>query len=58
MAKLFALLTGTDYDAIAGSFALETPEQPDVEPWDLENLIFPVNSIPEEYVRALGEPAR
>src|SRR5262245_57641870 len=54
LAKLFVLLTGTDYDAIIGSFTKETPEQPDVEPWDLENLVFPVYSIPEQYVRALA----
>jgi hypothetical protein len=54
LARLFVLLTGTNYDTVAGSFTRETPAQPDVESWDFENLIFPVYSIPEQYVRALA----
>jgi hypothetical protein len=54
LAKLFVILTGTEYQTIIDSFQQETPDQPDVEPWDLENLIFPVDSIPEQYVRALA----
>lgn len=54
LAELFVKLTGTDYDTIIASFTCETPEQPGVEPWDLENLIFPVYSIPERYVLALA----
>jgi hypothetical protein len=54
LGKLLVLLTGADYHTIVDSFTLETPEQPDVEPWDFDNLIFPVYSIPEQYVRALA----
>src|SRR5690349_4458068 len=54
LAKLFVILTDIDYDTIIGSFTKETPDQPDVEPWDFENLIFPVYSIPDRYVRALA----
>jgi hypothetical protein len=54
LAKLFALLTGDSYDTIIGSFLKMTPDQPDVEPWDIENLIPPVLLIPERYVSALA----
>ena len=54
-AKLYAMLTGDDYSTVIDSFTKVTPEQPDVEPWDLENLINPVYLIQEKYVRALAE---
>ena len=42
------------YDTIIKCFTDQTPEQPDVRPWDVENLLDPVFLIPEPYVRALS----
>ena len=54
LAKLCVFLTGDDYGAVFKSFVDQTPPQPDVQPWDFENLIPPVLLIPERYVRGLA----
>jgi hypothetical protein len=54
LAKLCVLLTGDKYDVIVRSFVNQTPNQPDVEPWDFENLLNPVLLIPEHYVSAIA----
>jgi hypothetical protein len=55
LAKLCAFLSGDKYDKVIGSFVDQIPEQPDVEPWDFENLLSPVYLIPEAYVRAIAD---
>jgi len=54
LAKLCVLLTGDKYDAVIDSFIKQTPDQPDVESWDFENLISPVFLIPDSCVRAIA----
>ncbi|MBA4190758.1 MAG: hypothetical protein C0467_22460 [Planctomycetaceae bacterium] len=54
LAKLCVFLTGDKYDAIIGSFANQTPDQPEVEPWDIENLLNPVLLIPRHYISAIA----
>src|SRR5262245_27350812 len=54
LAKLLVLITGDDYNAIIDSFTNQIPEQPDVEPWEIDKLLFPVCLIPRKYVRALA----
>lgn len=53
-AKLLAFISGDKYAKVIDSLVDQTPEQPDVEPWDFENLINPVFLIPERYVQALA----
>jgi hypothetical protein len=55
LAKLGVFLTGDKYDKVIDSFVDQTPEQPDVEPWDFENLLNPVYLIPEAYVHAMAD---
>ena len=55
LVKLLVMLTKEKFRTIFDSFEKLTPEQPDVEPWDFENLINPVFAVPEKYVRALAE---
>ena len=38
LAKLCVFLTGDKYDDTVRSFVNQMPKQPDVEPWDFENL--------------------
>lgn len=54
LAKLCVFLTRDKYDVIISSFVNQTPNQPDVEPWDFENLLNPVLLIPEHYVCAIA----
>ena len=55
LAKLCVFVTGDRYDTVIKSFVNQTPKQPDVEPWDFENLLNPVMLIPERYVHALAD---
>ena len=54
LAKLCVILTGDKYDGIISSFVKQTPNQPDVEPWDFEKLLNPVLLIPKHYVSAIA----
>jgi hypothetical protein len=54
LTKLLAFLTGDTYKTIFDSYTKLTPKQPDVEPWDFENLVNPVFLVPEPHVRALA----
>jgi len=54
LAKFCVLLTGDKYDVIISSFVNQTPNSPNVEPWDFEKLVNPVLLIPEHYVSAIA----
>ena len=53
-AKLLVFVTGSDYDTVVGGFVDLTPDQPDADPMDLDNLLAQVIAIPKDDVTALA----
>ena len=53
-ARLLVFITGRDYDAVVGGFVDLTPDQPDVDPMDLDNLLAQVIAIPKDDVISLA----
>ena len=54
LTQLLRLVTSQDYQAIMGKFNDLTPAQPNVEPWDMDDLLAQVLAVPDEYVRTIA----
>lgn len=55
MAELISIITGDPYKTVTAAFNYLTPEQPDVEDWDIDALFATVYELPASYATALTE---